>query len=247
MFRKLALLLLLAYSTQSFATVIVQGLNEELEGWVFKVAASYAESTGVTEKTVYGANYATEYNNGLNQFRSHGGLAHNETNGSTISDNQLVHLRYVRKELAGPLRGEFFYQLQSNDIKLVAERELAGGGLSYRSISEQLNYHVMVGAMNEQEQHLTEAILDRDVDRMSISAQLQWTFKSKNKLNVVLYHQPNIDDFDDYRTVFESTFVVPLGERIDINFSYSNNMNTRPFGAVPQRSTNFVTSISYRF
>jgi hypothetical protein len=105
----------------------------------------------------------------------------------------------------------------------------------------------MVGAMNEQEQHLTEAILDRDVDRMSISAQLQWTFKSKNKLNVVLYHQPNIDDFDDYRTVFESTFVVPLGERIDINFSYSNNMNTRPFGAVPQRSTNFVTSISYRF
>ncbi len=247
MFRKLALLPLLALSTQSMATVIVQGLNEELEGWVFKIAASYAESTGVTERTVYGANYATEYNNGLNQFRSHGGLAYNETNGSTISDNQLVHLRYVRKGLVGPLRGEFFYQLQANDIKLVAERELIGGGLSYRSFSEQLNYHVMVGLMNEQEQHLTDATLDRDVDRMNISTQLQWTFKSKNKLNIVLYHQPNIDDFDDYRTTFESTLVVPLGERVDVNFSYSNNMNTTPFGAIPKRSTNFETSISYSF
>ena len=247
MLRKLFALPLLLLSAQSMATVIVQGLNEEKEGWVAQVAGSYAETTGVTEKTAYGVSYSTEYNNGLNQFRSHGGITYNETNGSLISDNQLVHLRYVRKELAGPLRGEFFYQNQSNDVNLVASRELIGGGLSYRDLNEQLSYHVMVGVMNEQEEHLTDDSLNRDVDRMSISTQLQWTFKSKNRLNVVIYHQPNISEFSDYRTTFVSTLIVPLGERTDINFSYSNNMNTTPFGDIPKRSTNFETSISYSF
>jgi len=247
MLRKLLALPLLALSTQSLATVIVQGLNEELEGWTLKLAGSYAETTGKTEKTVYGANYSTEYNNGLNQFRSHGGLAYNETNGNDVTDNKLVHLRYVRKELIGPLRGETFYQNQANDVNLVAERELIGGGLSYRDLNEQLSYHVMVGVMNEKEEHLTDTTLNRDVERMTISTQLQWTFKSKNRLNVVIYHQPNISEFDDYRTTLESTLIVPLGERVDINFSYANNMNTTPFGDVPKRSTNFETSISYSF
>ncbi|TFH68522.1 DUF481 domain-containing protein [Gammaproteobacteria bacterium LSUCC0057] len=247
MLRKIIALPLLLLSAQSMATVIVQGLNEEVEGWVFKLAGSFAETTGKTEKTAYGASYSTEYNNGLNQFRSHGSLSYNETNGSTVSDNQLVHLRYVRKELAGPLRGEFFYQNQANDVNLVAERELVGGGLSYRDLNEQLSYHVMVGVMNEKEQHLTDSSQDRDVERMTISTQLQWTFKSKNRLNVVIYHQPNISEFDDYRTTLESTLIVPLGEHVDINFSYANNMNTTPFGDVPKRSTNFETSISYRF
>jgi len=247
MVKKIAALSLLTHATLGYSTVIVQGLGEESPGWESKLAGSYSETTGKTDKTVYGANYTTEFNSGANQFRSYGSVAFNDTNGQDVTDSKLIHLRYVRKNLFGPLRSEFFYQLQSNDINLVAKRELIGAGLSHRALGEQLDYHIMVGAMNEQEQHLSDSTLDRDVNRLTLSTELQWTLAGGNRFNLVIYHQPSIKELSDYRTTLEGTLVVPLSENTDVNFSYVNNMNTTPFGDIPKRSTNFETSISYSF
>lgn len=234
-------------SVNSYATVVVHSLNEQVVGWHTTLNANYAESSTTVDKTDYSASFRVSHNNEQRQWLAFGDLSYSDVNGNKSDDSKLLHLRYIHKNIWSELNFEGFLQHESDDFALLASRDLIGGGLALLRKHEDYSIHTLAGIMHEREEHLTDTTQDRDIERFTFSSQLQYVFDNKARFTGVIYFQPAIDQFNDYRSTVKASVNFPLTSNLDMVVGYSWRYNGQAFSDVPPIKRSLSTGISYHF
>jgi len=238
---------LIVFTGSAHATVIVHSLNEQKEGLHTTLGATYSESSSTVSKQDYDANFRLSHNNQQRQWLLFGNLAYSDVDGKKSEDSKLIHLRYIQKDVFSDLNFEGFLQHESDDFSLLSSRELVGGGLSILTKNKRYALHTLVGIMHEREAHLTDSAQDKDLQRLSISSQLQWYFDNKSRFTGVIYYQPDVSEFKQYRSTFKANLTMPFNDNIDVVFGYSWQYNNDAFANVPPVKRAFNTGINYHF
>ncbi len=153
-----------------------------------------------------GANLA--YKKDKHLFMGLGSLSYEKSDESVTDETAYVHFRYnylQRKKIAE----EIFYQATLDRTLGVDRRIVYGGGLRF-TIDSCLQLGFLV--MGEKEKLVIGKTLN--TTRMSDYISLRFKFKDKVEIRNVLYYQPSLSIFKDYRVSNESKMILDLSKKI---------------------------------
>jgi hypothetical protein len=172
-----------------------------------------------------------------NEYRILGGYDLLSESGEGILNSGFMHLRHNFR-LTGKIKTFEFYQLQFNDVLLLNKREVFGAGLRIALITkDSLSSNINLGLMRELE------VLDHTIlepDELAEIIYLRATFTGSIKLIIsktvridnIVYYQPYLKDFSDYRLLNEFNLAVSLQDHVELITSLSTRFDSKPPGSL---------------
>ena len=161
-----------------------------------------------------------------NYFLLLGNIDYSLANGEELSNSGLIHFRYNRK-LNKKLRIEAFIQYQYNKILGIESRSLIGVGPRYKiNKSEKTVFYIGSLLMQEFEKASDNT---KTMSYQRLSNYLSLSIKNKAKtleLTSVVYYQPNINFWEDYRLSSQTNLAFNITSRLQfvnsINYGYDS-------------------------
>ena len=224
MIRKLGLLLifLLAFFTDNHAQVNTERYRVDTDslGFSFRADLEYFFMTGNTDFQFFGAN--TRFNHKWQRdyifLIANTGFGQNA--GKSFLNQTLLHLRNVYS-LSDQLQLEGFIQYDNNNERLLTHRALGGGGLRLLLIKRD-EYLLRLGLSGfyEYEQYDlppgASHPLKTKVMRLNSYLTFDLDVKKDIALIAVLYAQPAINDFSDFRIISDNALSVNLWRGLEL-------------------------------
>jgi hypothetical protein len=161
-----------------------------------------------------------------NYFLILGNIDYSLANGEQLSNSGLIHFRYNRK-LNKKIRLEAFTQYQYNRILGVESRNLIGIGPRYKiNKSEKTVFYIGSLLMQEFEKASDNTNI-MSYQRLSNYFSLSIKNKAKTlELTSVVYYQPNINFWEDYRLSSQTNLAFNITSRLQfvnsINYGYDS-------------------------
>ena len=151
-----------------------------------------------------------------------------------FSNAGFQHIRYNYK-VSELMRWEAFTQAQFNKIRDVKLRALIGTGPRVKLYDTDLmRFYLASLYMYEYEERQNERVFDRT---HRLSSYLSYTFDIGKMLFFgTIYHQPNLQDFSDYRISFQTDLEFEVFEALDFVIKYKLLYDTKPPPGVPNTS-----------
>ena len=138
-----------------------------------------------------------------------------------VLNGGFLHARYARN-IVNRGRAYLFYQLQFNEVLLMNKRELIGGGYRVEILHrDSLSDAVAIGVMHEYEV-LDRALLAADEVyktnylRLSLMHSLNWLISANFSIDNVLYYQPYLMNFQDYRLLNDLRLSFRITAHLDL-------------------------------
>lgn len=180
-----------------------------------------------------------------------------EKNQKRDDRSSFAHLRWTHL-LSEKLATEVFVQRESEEFDYLKSRRLAGGGLRYFVGFKPDHYLCALGfgAFKEREiNDLKTFIEEQNLWRLNSYYSLKLQVNSQLSLANTIYFQPNTEDFDDYRVLFDLSLSSKITERLAINLAYrlrhdsqpAHNFSIDPPIANHSTNTEYKSGISYSF
>lgn len=167
------------------------------------------------------------------------------TDGKQYSNDALLHMRYIYS-FNKTIDAEIFGQIDYNKKRLLDFRGLGGAGVRFNFLTNDKMYLSYGTALMGEHEDLTptEGIIHDDVKNV-----VRWSNYISGKisisdnavLNVVLYAQPQIDKFNDYRLLTENSLVVFIGEGFAASIGFSARYDS--IQPEPIKKLDAVTSV----
>jgi len=252
--RGLILLLTLALPAPGLGQAIlnVEGLQgEAVEGLHGEVSARIRLASGNTDLLQLGGDLGVGFLSQHHWFRAYAGMERLEQEGKDLLDNRYLHLRYNYR-FSERLRTFHFFQIQSNQNLFLNQRRLWGTGLRYRLLGGSGNHlEVGTGVMLETER-LNEGKLPPGEDpnsetvRMSNLAVGSGSFGEGRKWVTVVYYQPNVKAFEDYRLSGEAGLQIELIASLQLDVALTWRHDSRAPGNLEEDDLNLRTGFTYR-
>jgi len=157
------------------------------------------------------------------------------------------HLRYNR-QLRERLTWEAFAQLQFDEIQEIDLRQLLGSGPRYQlARADSAFLYAGMLYMYEYEETSAEAehIRYNRHHRLSTYLSAGFTFGANAGLNLILYYQPRLDRWNDYRVSGVMDFTTPVFENFFFNLSLDLVYDTRPPVTVPEEMYDLTAGIKW--
>ncbi len=195
----------------------------------------------------------TGYHSGNHIFKLVGGFNYLNSSGSVITSNIFSQLRY-NHIFTSRLQSFTFYQLQKNDILLVKKRELVGAGLRISLVKDDsayFNVSIGLGGMYENEQ-LKNAEDNQKADRaegyfrLADYLSLQYRVKTV-KIVDVLYFQPLINRFDDFRMYNDLSIQFKIQKHVAFETGFVYRYDSRPPGSLKREDLSLKNGIVFNF
>jgi len=222
----------------------VEGLHGELSGR-FRLAS------GNTDLKQLGADLGIGFLSQRHWVRSYVGLDRIEQKGKDILDNRYLHLRY-NLILSQQARTFHFFQLQSNENLLLDRRLLLGSGARLRILGgEESRLEVGTGLMMEWER-LNQAKLeageeaDTEALRMANLVVGSGSFGEGRSWVTVIYYQPNVQRFGDYRLSGEVGLGVALISSLQLDLAFTWRHDSRAPAGLDEDDLGLKTGFTYR-
>jgi len=137
---------------------------------------------------------------------------------------------------------ESFIQNQHDLVHNIENRQLAGLGL--RKTFSKLGIFGLSTFYEHEE--LVDEIINNDF-RLSLYNRLSFNIFEKVEFSNVLYFQPKLEDFADYRFALEATLSIPLSEKLFFNNSFSLSHDSSPAVDIPNTTYQLMNSLKYEF
>lgn len=232
----LALAALAARAGPARAQVILNA--EQLEprdtvGLQYALQGSLSLRSGNAQVTDIAGAGAVGYRTGHHWLRLIGGLEHLSGRSETLLDSRYLHLRY--SYLLSPRARTFhFWQIQSNRALLLKRRLLLGSGIRYAlESSPAFELDVGTGLMLELERAARSASAPDDVVshravRMANLAVARTELGPGASASLVLYYQPDVAAFNDYRALADAALSAPLASHVHLGLSLEWRHDSRP-------------------
>jgi putative salt-induced outer membrane protein YdiY len=171
--------------------------------------------------------------------------------GDPFVDQLFAHLRHVITPLQF-YQLELFTQYDNNKKRLLLSRELLGGGIRLRLLTED-NFKLRVGLayMFEAEDYDLPASSihgsSTKANRMSSYITFNYDIEENLSFVSVTYYQPKLDEWNDYKIVSENAFVVDPGGFIDLYLKFNLRYDSFPPDGIKKTDTVTKMGISFKF
>lgn len=163
-----------------------------------------------------------------------------------FSNSGFGHLRYNRK-LGGAVRWEIFTQIQYNSLTKIDKRILIGTGPRFKLTPyENAKFYWGVAYMYEYEELLDPLVYNKD---HRASSYFSFTLTPTETVSLIstTYVQPLLEDARDYRLSNESTLVLGITKKLNLNATFKYAYDSRPPEGVPLNTYSFSNGIELEF
>ncbi|HEY6530347.1 MAG TPA: DUF481 domain-containing protein [Cellvibrionaceae bacterium] len=153
-----------------------------------------------------------------------------ETNHVRDDRSQFAHIRWTNL-VSEKLATEVFGQWESEEFDYLKSRELAGAGLRYFIGYKPDIYLCALGLGAFKEHEINDLITYSDVQdlwRMNAYYSLKLQMNAQLTLVNTIYAQPNLDEFSDYRILFDLTLSTKVTDHLAFNLSYRLRHDSQP-------------------
>lgn len=248
------LILSLFLSGFGFTQTIINAerLINKADSSIYAIALSYNGTQGNSVTTQVSLSPAIILMRKKNDYKLFGGYSLLSTSGKGILNSGFIHIRHNLK-LSERMKTFEFYQLQFNDVLLLKERTVFGAGLRYALIQQDsLSLDFELGLMREIES-LNEASLRPGENALEKSYRItsvnsfKWDISKQFKVNNVIYYQPKIDDFKDYRLLNEMNLIVSVVEHVQLMTIFTLRYDSKPPGELKNLDTELSIGLNIKF
>ncbi len=241
--------LIYAHSTDAqIVNIERQRISTDTTGWFGHAAGNFAGSKSTKSIIAISSTTLLEY-----KSRSTKDLWLFITELSLIksasvkfSNSGFGHLRYNRK-LGNAVRWEIFTQIQYNSLTKINKRILFGTGPRFKLTQyEQAKFYLGIAYMYEYEELLDPLVYHKD-HRASSYFSFSLTPAETVSLISTIYVQPLLRDARDYRISNESTLVLGITKKLNLNATFKYAFDSRPPEGVPFNTYSFSNGIELEF
>lgn len=231
----LAVLLILAVGSQAQTIVNTETLLAQVDsGWAATFGVVGDLSFGNSRVTDLSTDGSVGYTQGSMTYRLAGSWARLAEDGAAIQDNRFAQLRVNRKFGDSGWQAFAFLQTASNNVLLMQERTLLGGGIRKRVLDGDAGwFDVSWGPFSEREVYDAETgEPEKDLVRSSFTISSEWQVTEKLDWRNTVYVQSAMTDWADTRLFFESAANMAISERLSFEFDLVYRRDSQPHGGL---------------
>lgn len=226
--------------------------GEVTEGGHGEISARVRVAAGNTDLLQAGGDLGLGHLSEGHWFRIYAGIDHLDQEGRDILDNRYLHLRY-NYLFSERIRSFHFYQLQSNQNLFLDRRALLGTGIRARLTgTSEKGLDFGTGLMLEAER-LNEAKIgpeeeaENETVRMANLLGGSGPLGERNRWFTVIYYQPSLESFGDYRLSGEVALGFELIGALDLDVVLTWRHDSRAPTGLEEDDAALRTGITYRF
>ena len=252
--KRIILLMVLALPSPGKGQAIlnVESLkSQEVEGIHGELSGRLRLASGNTDLVQVGGDLGVGFLSGHNWVRAYAGMDRLEQKGKDVLNNRYLHLRYNYR-FTQRLRSFHFFQLQSNQNLFLDQRRLLGSGLRFALLEgASSRLEIGTGLMFEAERLNAEKLAPgedarSDVLRMSNLIVGSGSFGEGRRWVTVVYYQPGVEDFEDYRLSGEAGLGVELIQSLQLDVAFTWRHDSRAPVGLDEDDLGFKTGFTYR-
>lgn len=173
------------------------------------------------------------------------------SSAGNLLNSAYVHARH-HFALNSRVKTLAFYQLQFNEILQLNKREVFGSGFRFEAVrSDSLSLALSAGVMHEyelldlanlrtNEKHKTNYF------RASLISSFKWISNRNFQIDDVIYYQPHLVNFKDFRVLNDLSFSFKLNHRIRFLLLTSIRMDSQPPSSIKGIDWNFKFGIEIK-
>jgi len=242
------------FSSGVYSQTIINAekLNSATDSLAFSLQLSYSGNRGnaVTDKFKLAPSFLIVGKK--NDFKLFGGYSVLATGDKSYLKNGFAHIRHNYK-ITTRLKTFAFYQIQFNEVLLLHKREVIGTGLRYALVKkDSLNFDMGIGGMHESEflddeTLLADEITNTFVIRAAVVSSFQWIMNEHVQFNNVLYYQPYLRNFEDFRILNDFSLTARINAGFSISMAFTIRYDSKPPSALTNFDSKMNVGLSYRF
>lgn len=250
----LHIILLLSISSLTNAQTIINAetLTSKVDSSIYSLAFSYSGTQGnlATNQIAISPNIILMRKK--SEYKILGGYSFFSQQGTQFLHNGFIHLRHNFK-INNRFKTLAFYQAQFNEVLLLNRRQLFGVGLRYRIIDDDsLSLDFSAGPMREYEELNTASLNPGEIaetafTRASIVSSFSWIASKSFSIHHVLYYQPYLSDFSDFRLLNDLNFKVSISKYFSLITSVTTRYDNLPPAALKKYDNAVSVGLNLKF
>lgn len=241
----------LVYSTSATAQIVnIEKLriSTDTTGWFGHAGASFAGSKTTKSILAVASNTLLEYKSKSSKdlwlFITELSLI--KSGSEKFSNSGFGHLRYNRK-LGNAVRWELFTQIQYNKLTKINNRILGGTGLRFKLTQyDNARFYLGIAYMYEYEELFDPIVFHKDHRASSYFSFSLYPAEAVSLIST-MYVQPLLRDARDYRISNESTLVLAITKKLNLNATFKYAFDSRPPEGVALNTYSFSNGIEVQF
>lgn len=231
----LIIFLLIAKYGSSQTIINAERLTDGTDSTIYSFVLSYNGTKGNSNTDQFDISPNVVLLREKNDYKLFGGYSLLSESSNRILNTGFVHIRHNFK-LTGRIKTFEFYQIQFNKVLLLTKREVFGAGLRFSLLNnDNLKFDFGTGVMREVEVLnktflLPDELSETKYYRITCVNTISWIAGKIVKIHNVLYYQPYLNDFNDYRLLDEFNFIVSITEHFELLTSLTTRYDSKPPG-----------------
>lgn len=222
-------------------------LGHQEDGWNGNVDFNVRFTQNTSSVWQVNNRIGLQYKQDKNTYLAIGDMNLVRTNTKDIINYGYLHLRYSRLIQSNPdIQLEGYTQAQYNTVQKIRLRTIIGGGLKFKILgNDTINLNAGWTFFYEYEVITTPEY--SSLIRNSNFISLNWSINSAWDFKTILYYQPYVSDFSDFRVSNETSISHRFNKHFSIIGSLSFLYDSRPPIEVPLNVLNTSISLRYKF
>jgi len=249
------IILLICFGSYSWGQTIINAEKnfEPGDTAFFSLSAEYQGNRGNSVVDQIDVGLATGYRINAHTIKMMGGYSSLLEDNKKILNGGYVQIRHNFDLTKIPIKTFSFYQLQFNDILLLKKRELFGIGIRGHLISKGENFiDIGSGTIYEIEQLDSAFLLLGENNltkyyRMSNLLSCKLTLNAGISITNVVYYQPWLGDFSDFRLLNDFSISFELYENLSVDLNLVYRYDSAPPSALKNGDLDIGTGITISF
>jgi putative salt-induced outer membrane protein YdiY len=212
------------------------------------LSGSYESKKDNTNKKDYNAGLKLKYNS-KNDFVlwSNFSATYSSVADEKNTDKSYGHFRYIKK-LSDIFNYEMFTQISRDEFQNMTSRVLFGGGIRIDMISSDIGKLFFgAGVFEENINYISDENEDEKNTRYNVYVSYVKKFENENKISLISYFQPKIDDTNDYMTINAFEFQAKLYKNLHLKLHMYYNKDTNTISQNNDTQYGQKTMFVYKF
>jgi len=179
------------------------------------------------------------------------GFLYGENDQVRNMNKAFMHYRFIR-QLSDSTDWELFAQLEKNEFTRLSYRGLMGAGLRFDVFQSQ-QHHAFLGLGGFYSKEKVEFVSGLSDHGIYNFTRANLYFLSKYKINSavsfsnVFYFQPRLNQFSDYRALFQTKLDFKINKTLSFRLSLDVEKDSKPSQTIKSTDINYMTGLKLNF
>ena len=179
------------------------------------------------------------------------GYQYGENNNTRNINKSFFHYRYIH-QMNETLDLEVFGQLEKNEFTRLSYRGLVGSGVRYAiaKTNEHRGFLGLGGFYSSEKTEVTVGLTDDGVEnfvRANFYFLSKYQISSTLNFSNVIYYQPRLSDFSDYRALLESKLDFKIVKNLSLRLSLDVEHDSQPSQTIESTDVSYMTGLAFKF